>query len=154
MPALSRRGRPCRSWPQRLVLLTGMALSSVMVAGALTIGYQRWKLDQIGTYSNLSLVEPASGAAENFLIVGSDSREAIDADSPDAGAFLDGGDPGGQRSDTLILARVDPTTEQIDLLSLPRDLWVPIAGTGQRERINTTRSNQQCLCSFTLGITN
>lgn len=140
MPAVSRRGRPRRSWPQRLVVLTGLAVSTVLVAGALTIGYQRWKLEQIGTYDNLSLVDPASGEAENFLIVGSDSRESIDEDSADAGAFLGGGDPGGQRSDTLIIARVDPTSERIDLLSLPRDLWVPIAGTGARERINTAYS--------------
>ncbi|MEL7206864.1 MAG: LCP family protein [Actinomycetota bacterium] len=140
MSAVSRRGRPRRTWGQRLVLLTGATLFVVLVAGAATIGYSRWKLDQIDTYDNLSLVQPASGAAENYLIVGSDSRAVIDEDSADAGAFLDGGAPGGQRSDTLLIARVDPSTARIDLLSLPRDLWVPIAGTGARERINTAYS--------------
>jgi LCP family protein required for cell wall assembly len=140
MPDTSRAGRPRRTWRQRLVILTGLLLSTVLAAGAATIGYQRWKLDQISTYDNLSLVQPASGAAENYLIVGSDSRDVIDEDDPDADSFLGGGDPGGQRSDTILVARVDAAGEQVDLLSLPRDLWVPIAGTDGRERINTAYS--------------
>jgi LCP family protein required for cell wall assembly len=140
MPDTSRAGRPRRSWRQRLVIATGLVLSTMLAAGAATIGYQRWKLEQIGTYDDLSLVRPTSGAAENYLIVGSDSRDVIDADDPDAGAFLDGEYSGGQRSDTLLVARVDGVGERVDLLSLPRDLWVPIAGTGGRERINTAYS--------------
>jgi LCP family protein required for cell wall assembly len=137
MPDTSRDGRPRRTWGQRLVIITGLLLSTVLVAGAAAVGYQRWRLEQIGTYDDLSLVQSVSGAGENYLIVGSDSRDVVDEDDADAGAFLDGNDPGGQRSDTIIVARVDAAGDQLDLLSLPRDLWVPIAGTGGRERINT-----------------
>ena len=140
MPDPSRAGRPRRTWRQRLVIATGLLVSTVLAAGAATIGYQRWKLEQIGTYDNLSLVQSASGAAENYLIVGSDSRQTVAEDDPNAGAFLGGEDPGGQRSDTMLIARVDAAGERVDLLSLPRDLWVPIAGTGARERINTAYS--------------
>lgn len=40
------------------------------------------------------------------------------------------------RSDTIILARVEPLQPSIKLLSIPRDLWVPIPGVGEN-RINT-----------------
>ncbi len=40
------------------------------------------------------------------------------------------------RSDTIILATVDPVNSYIGLLSVPRDLWVPIPGFGEN-RINT-----------------
>ena len=40
------------------------------------------------------------------------------------------------RSDTIILGRIDPLISKITLLSIPRDLWVPIAGVGEN-RINT-----------------
>lgn len=40
------------------------------------------------------------------------------------------------RSDTLILSTFIPSEPYIGLLSIPRDLWVPIAGVGEN-RINT-----------------
>ena len=36
-----------------------------------------------------------------------------------------------------MVARVDPEAKTVDLVSFPRDLWVPIAPTGEPERINT-----------------
>ena len=43
----------------------------------------------------------------------------------------------GQRSDTIIVVRVDPQATTVDVLSIPRDLWLPIADTGGSQRINT-----------------
>ena len=39
------------------------------------------------------------------------------------------------------MARVEPDAERVKLLSIPRDLWLPIAGTGSEDRINTAYSN-------------
>ena len=57
-----------------------------------------------------------------FLLLGLDMRE----------------DERGQptRSDTLILVTVDPATKRAGMLSIPRDLWVPIPGYGSN-KINT-----------------
>lgn len=41
------------------------------------------------------------------------------------------------RSDALILARLDPVTGDVALLSLPRDTWVPIPGYGE-SKINAS----------------
>jgi LCP family protein required for cell wall assembly len=44
--------------------------------------------------------------------------------------------PGPSRTDTMILIVADPSTDSAALISIPRDLWVPIPGHG-RNRINT-----------------
>ena len=43
----------------------------------------------------------------------------------------------GLLTDTIMIASIDPITDKIDLLSVPRDLWVAIPGNGQ-EKINAT----------------
>ena len=75
------------------------------------------------------------GPAENYLIVGSDTRDVVDPDAEDAGLFLNGSTGEGGRSDTIMILRRDPEAGA-SLLSIPRDLWVPIAGTGDDGKIN------------------
>ena len=75
------------------------------------------------------------GPAENFLIVGSDTRDVVDEDSEDAGLFLNGPTGEGGRSDTIMVLRRDPE-HGASLLSIPRDLWVPIAEIGEDGKIN------------------
>ena len=85
----------------------------------------------------VATVEPArTGEPANWLLVGSDSREGIDPNDPNAGVFI-GEAVEGKRTDTIIVARVDPGAKSIDLVSVPRDLWVPIAGTGENGRVNS-----------------
>lgn len=74
--------------------------------------------------------------AQNFLITGADNGACIDPDSPYAGAFGDREDM-GERSDTIMVLRVDPATDRVAILSFPRDLYVKIAGTGNMSRINS-----------------
>ena len=64
------------------------------------------------------------GDTLTFLVVGSDSR----ADLDDLTNF---GSAGGQRSDVVMLVRLDPDTHGARILSIPRDLWVDIPGHGQ-----------------------
>ncbi len=47
---------------------------------------------------------------------------------------------GAPRSDTMILLSVDPVTQQVSMLSIPRDLWVEIPGF-THNRINTAYSS-------------
>jgi LCP family protein required for cell wall assembly len=84
------------------------------------------KIDLTGTLST-------GGPGTNYLIVGSDARDPqalIDAGLDPAG-FADGG---GNRSDTMLVLRfVDGESR---LMSIPRDLYVPISGTGGSQKIN------------------
>lgn len=57
----------------------------------------------------------------NILVMGIDARP---------------GEEGPWRTDTMIVLTVDPLTRSAGMLSIPRDLWVPIPGYGDG-RINT-----------------
>jgi LCP family protein required for cell wall assembly len=131
-----------RRWPRRLLIAANIIVALCVVVTATGYGYVRWKFGQIGTISDLGSVlrggngdEPPPGEPMNVLVVGSDTREGIDQ----AGEDNFGGtrEVKGQRSDTIILLRVDPKQEQASMLSIPRDLYVPIAGTSRTDRINT-----------------
>jgi LCP family protein required for cell wall assembly len=75
--------------------------------------------------------------AENYLLVGSDSREGVDPDSPDYAVIGSEADVGSsRRSDTIMILRQE-RNGGASLMNLPRDLWLEIAGTGKSQRINT-----------------
>ncbi|MEY3341641.1 MAG: hypothetical protein RLZZ269_1552 [Actinomycetota bacterium] len=79
---------------------------------------------------------PVDMSARNFLITGSDNGACVDPDSPYASAF--GNRNGlGERADTIMILRLDPTTNAGAVLSFPRDLWVKIADKKSRSRINS-----------------
>jgi LCP family protein required for cell wall assembly len=78
----------------------------------------------------------AEPGARNFLITGADNNSCIDPDSPYAPAFGERGDAFGERSDTIMMWRVNPSTSQVAVLSFPRDLWVTIDGRSRKDRIN------------------
>jgi len=78
---------------------------------------------------------PVDLLAKNFLITGSDNGACVDPDSPYAGAFGDRGAM-GERADTIMVLRLDPSTNAAAVLSFPRDLWVKIGGKSTRGRIN------------------
>jgi LCP family protein required for cell wall assembly len=89
---------------------------------------------------------PVEPDAKNFLITGADNNSCIDPDSPYAPAFGDRTNL-GERSDTIMMWRVNPSTSQAAVLSFPRDLFVDIAGTSRKGRINEAyeRDNPQKL---------
>ncbi|MEY2436357.1 MAG: hypothetical protein QOF97_1193 [Acidimicrobiaceae bacterium] len=87
--------------------------------------------------TDVPLDQVAEGQPINYLIIGSDSRDNVDPNDPNAGAFLGTGEPSGKRSDTILLVRIDPKTLTAQMLSFPRDLFVPIAGESGRDRINS-----------------
>jgi len=77
----------------------------------------------------------SAGHPMNILVVGSDTRAGL-SDS----AALGGGSVGGARSDTMMIVHLDPVAGTASLLSIPRDLWVPIQGWGY-QRINAAFNN-------------
>jgi LCP family protein required for cell wall assembly len=137
-----RQRRRTRRWPRRLLIAANVIVALCVVTTAGGYGYVRWKFGQIDTFDDLGDVLRRGGGDDvpigepmNVLVVGSDTREGIDQ----AGTDNFGGtrEVKGQRSDTIILLRVDPKKEQAAMLSIPRDLYVPIAGTDRSNRINT-----------------
>ena len=77
--------------------------------------------------------KPGKGEPENFLLVGVDNSEGLNKNDP----VLIGRSQASLLSDTIMIIRVDPQTHQAAILSLPRDLYVPIADTGGKAKINS-----------------
>jgi LCP family protein required for cell wall assembly len=86
--------------------------------------------------SGQALPDVQTYPARNYLLVGSDSREGVSADDEDYAIVGSEAAVGGRRSDTIMVLRQEENGG-LSLMSLPRDLWVEIAGTGHKERINT-----------------
>jgi LCP family protein required for cell wall assembly len=75
------------------------------------------------------------GEPMNVLLVGSDTRATLTKEEQKR--YGTAGAVGGQRSDTMLVLHIDPHAEKAAILSIPRDLYVPVAGTGTQGRINT-----------------
>ncbi len=75
-----------------------------------------------------ALAEVHPGEPENILILGSDKRAGEEFEEEEHG-----------RSDTTILLRLDPETDTISVMSIPRDLQVEIPGFGT-EKFNAAYS--------------
>ncbi len=176
-PAQPSRPKPKRTWPQRLTIGGAFlwAFASFGAAGALYAG-QRIVEDRnlapaiIDPSTNTTVAPiatsqtdsagaaeapvdtpaptfpPAEPGAKNFLITGADNNSCVDPTSPYAPAFGDRSNI-GERSDTIMMWRVNPSTSQVAVLSFPRDLWVTIAGRSGQQRINAAyeRDNPQKL---------
>lgn len=136
--SVTRNGRARRTAFQRMVLVgnAGAVVVFLLVAAALAYGYDKFgqiprvEISEFLTDSS----ELADGVvAENYLLVGVDSAAGLDPDDP-VRASRSG--VGGLRSDTMMILRVDPTSSRAALLSIPRDLFVPIAGSSGSSRIN------------------
>ncbi|MGB0113784.1 MAG: LCP family protein [Ilumatobacteraceae bacterium] len=173
-PSAAKKVR--RTWPQRLIILATFvfAAGSFGAAGALYAG-QRVVEDRnlapeiidpaLATTTTIAGVNAdddeaiapedtappgtfpeAEPEARNFLITGADNNSCVDADSAYAPAFGDRTNF-GERSDTIMMWRVNPATSEVVVLSFPRDLFVSIAGSSRQGRINEAyeRDNPQKL---------
>jgi LCP family protein required for cell wall assembly len=111
------------------VMAVGGAAGVIRAANARTSDVERIAgLDQI--------LQPKDGPALNYLLIGSDTREGSDPNSPDFGGIGDTNAVEGRRSDTIMILRQEADGDGAALLSLPRDLWVDIAGRDSPSRIN------------------
>ena len=75
-----------------------------------------------------------AGKPINVLLIGNNTRAGL---SPsEAAAFGTTSQVGGGRADVSMIAHFDPTTKQVTLLSIPRDLFMPIPGTKNLQRVD------------------
>ena len=128
-----RRLLPHRPKLRRVLLLSGILLPLLLIA--LVVGgwmYARSVFDKIDRVEVADVLSHG-GEGTNYLIVGSDSRDVEDLEAAGLNpeAFEDGG---GDRSDTMLLLRF--AGGKATMLSIPRDLYVPIAETGGSAKIN------------------
>lgn len=118
---------------KRLLMAILIVLAAAVVAGAAIAGGFLSKISgnlNSGIDSNLrSLLSGSSAASEPsyFLLLGTDETASRDNNPDYAGAF---------RSDTIILARVDPVSQKVALVSIPRDTKVDLGDEYGVQKIN------------------
>ncbi len=127
------RVNKARRWPRRALLTVNALVLVMLVAAGTAYGYVRWQLGHVRHISVQGLILSASNSAPmTILAVGSDTR---DLGAGASVAFGSADSVSGQRSDTIMLIHIVPATSSVAIMSIPRDLLVPIAGMG------TTRIN-------------
>lgn len=135
-PRRRRRERgPRRGGRRRRVLqvLAGVGVLGVLLV-ALAVGYAWKTYDKIEKIPVAEVLTPESGGETNYLIVGTDSRDGLGDDVANKDVVVGEG-VAGARSDTIVLMRVGADGNR--MLPIPRDLWLPIADTKGKQRINT-----------------
>ena len=135
----SYAGEHRRQWlPVALKALIVVVALAVVLSGTAYV-YLRNQLGNITRLDIPDLNDDAAGGVMNVLLVGSDSRARTEGDVADAtGTGVEGAE--GQRSDTMMVLPSAADRPKAAIVSIPRDLWVPIAGTGYRDKINTAFS--------------
>ncbi|HTJ74381.1 MAG TPA: LCP family protein [Acidimicrobiales bacterium] len=115
-----------------LIAVIILGILSTFFAGVVSL-YVQSRLGQIKRVDVPNLADDVPGAVMNVLLVGSDSRANLEG--TDATGF--GKDVvGGQRSDTMMVLHIDPRAEKAAIVSVPRDLYLPIADTNFSDRVN------------------
>ena len=152
-----------RTWPQRLTLVSVVVSAIVCFAAAGALAAGQWVVAQRqlvtidrpdarlagaddltvivpggannqpdnGANTNATTIVLAEPDAANFLITGADNNDCPGAESSTG----DRSDL-GERSDTIMIWRANPDTNQLAVLSLPRDLYVK-GPNGGKTKINS-----------------
>lgn len=126
--------KPPRRGPNALLVLA-VALAAIVLPAAAFVAYTaitRVKLDNgavvYATPENLPISQVGAWQGTdriNALLLGIDQRP--------------GENPSTTRTDTMIVLTLDPATKTGGMMSIPRDLYVPIPGRGT-DRINTAHA--------------
>ncbi len=133
-PHRTRRIARALSWT---AVVMSIAVLVTSTAGFLFVRYYDGNITRIpGLFGNDEARPAASGRSQNFLLVGSDTREgASPAELRKAATTFEP----GRRSDTVILIHLSAKQDKALLLSFPRDAYVDIPGVGKR-KLNTAFS--------------
>jgi LCP family protein required for cell wall assembly len=117
-----------------MVLAAGCAATVGLVASASSLSYVYRKFERLPRIELSGVLDSdtASDQPENYLLVGVDNASGLDEDDP-----VRNGRGNTQLSDTIMVLRIDPASQQAALLSLPRDLWIPIPESNSSQRINS-----------------
>ncbi len=116
-----------------MIVLAVLLLIVVLVAGG-TLIYGQYLFSKVHRVSIASETRQVAGQPINILLIGDNTRAGL---SPsEAAAFGSASQVGGGRADVSMIAHFDPITKQVSLLSIPRDLFMPIPGTTTLQRVD------------------
>ena len=137
-----RSGKPKWSVGKKVVVsLLALVVLGALVAGG-SYGYLWYRFDQLDKVHIADEVAAQNGGPFTMLVIGSDSRAGITGGKA-AQQYGSASEVAGQRSDVVQLWRVTPATEQIQIVSIPRDTVVSMLAPdsqqfGTYNRINAS----------------
>lgn len=104
--------------PRVLIVVAGFLIAGLAGLGAYLLPLFQTAANSTVNAGALPNLNPVTAPSEPFtvLLLGSDDDSKFPRDR--------------LNTQSMILVRVDPTTKQATMLSIPRDLWVPIQGQG------------------------
>jgi LCP family protein required for cell wall assembly len=114
------------------LVLLGFILSGILGAGAYFAPSMVAAFSETGNQAGVGgagglVAAPAPGAPFTVLLLGSDDDAKFD--------------PQHVLTQSMILVRVDPQQKKATMMSIPRDLWVPLSTNGQKAKIDAAYSN-------------
>lgn len=109
-------------------------VAAVLIGVLSTYIYARVRFAQIAKLSVGNLATDIANKPMNILLIGSNSRAALNGKQ--ANAFGSSAQVGGARSDVTMIAHLVPATHTITLVSIPRDLFLPIPGSKNLNRVD------------------
>ncbi len=116
-----------RLWQRRTIAVDlGLVLLAVLSFASLD-AYAHWRFGQVAKvnlHNALRSPNAAQATSENILIVGNNTRTGLAPQ--DAQLFGSPQEVGGARSDVTMVLHLDPAKGTASLLSIPRDLFVPL----------------------------
>jgi len=136
-----------RTWPQRTLIVFSLSFVAVLIFASVRLN----KFDdavgsivrievpsgvlaeipteelEIQENSDSPLVAVNPAFSRNFLIIGTDSAVGLDPSDP---ASHRDHPEGYALADVIMLVRVDPVNNLINMMSIPRDLYLPIYSQG------------------------
>lgn len=140
-PRTTRR----RLWARRVVAAVAIFMVVLFISGVAFFFYAKHKIDEKAvTCSSCAAQQTAAigaAAAFNVLIVGSDTRQVLNAQDQQLydPTGVDQSSP--QRADTIAVLHVDPAAGKAVLVNIPRDLRVPALSGGGYTKINSYYNN-------------
>lgn len=135
-PSKGHRRERRRATRRRRVKNTAIITTGVIAAAAIGgYGYARYRYSEIKKLQVGNLATTESNQPMNILIVGSNSRAALNGKQ--ASAFGSAQQVGGARSDVTMILHLDPQNGTASLVSIPRDLFMPIPGKNLSNRVDS-----------------
>ncbi|HLN15186.1 MAG TPA: LCP family protein [Acidimicrobiales bacterium] len=131
-----KRRRPRRSLRRRIVTGVAVVVAFLVLVAAGGYGYLQYRYSQLKKIHVAADRPEIPGQPFNVLVLGSDSRVGESSQAFGAASLVT-----GQRSDVIMIWHVNPATNQVSLMSIPRDTLVQMIGSdvnnfGQFNRIN------------------
>jgi LCP family protein required for cell wall assembly len=128
-----RRNRPLRRWPRRLLVSANVVVALVLLISGSVYAYARYRINSIPTLPAPHLTQTVKVPhhssdgldPENILLIGNETRAGL-TNPKEIAALGSPQEYSGSLSDVIMILHLDPATNGASILSIPRDLFVPM----------------------------